>query len=120
MLASCQLELNDALQEIKKKDKLIEKLNNKLNRLSSATELARDKAREAKVYAKTVEQDSKKTTKKLKEEVAMAEKKLAQSQVIIDAEVDRVRTIEVVSLASLNSPCICCCAYMCFTILLGP
>eukprot|EP00956_Cyclotella_meneghiniana_P011123 scaffold15566_cov34-Cyclotella_meneghiniana.AAC.1 len=95
MLASCQLELNDALQEIKKKDKLIEKLNNKLNRLSSATELARDKAREAKVYAKTVEQDSKKTTKKLKEEVAKAEKKLAQSQVIIDAEVDRVRTIEV-------------------------
>ena len=55
LLASCQLELNNAIQEIKKKDKLIDKLNNKLNRLSQATEMARDKAREAKVYVKTVD-----------------------------------------------------------------
>ena len=111
--------MNNALQEIKKKDKLIDKLNNKLNRLSQATEMARDKAREAKVYVKTVEQDHKKTTKKLKEEVAIAEKKLAQSQIIIDAELDRVRKVELVSFASLINSFLhlLCYLHLCFIFL---
>jgi predicted outer membrane protein len=60
--------------------------------------LAMGKAREAKQYAKTVEQDSKKTTRQLKVEMAAAEQKLAQSQIYRDAEVDRVIKIEQVSI----------------------
>jgi hypothetical protein len=80
LLASCECELNAALSEIKKKDNIIEKLNLKINRLTQANQLAMGKAREAKQYAKTVEQDSKKTTRQLKVEMAAAEQKLAQSQ----------------------------------------
>ena len=114
LLASCERELNAALSEIKKKDKIIEKLNLKISRLTQATESAVGKAREAKQYAKTVEQDSKKTTKKLKVEMAAAEQKLAQSQIYRDAEVDRVLKTEKVSLWMFVWSCIPLLCYLQF------
>ena len=84
MLSKCQLELSTALAESAKKDAIIAKLSKKVEQLTQSTKAARGVAREAKEYAKSIEDSSQKTAKKLQVELALAEEKVAQS--IVDFE----------------------------------
>lgn len=54
---SCQVQLDAALSEIVRKDRIIDKLSDKVNQLTGATLNSRSVAREAKEVAKNVAND---------------------------------------------------------------
>ena len=103
MYAKCQLELTTALAEAAtaKKDAVIEKLTKKIEQLTASTKTARGVAREAKQYAKSVEDESTKTAKKLQDELAIANEKAAESLVKFEQQKDIAVLKEQVSLSHL-------------------
>ena len=98
MLSKCQLELSTALAESAKKDATIEKLTKKIEQLTASTKAARGVAREAKQYAKSIEDSSLKTAKKLQGELALAEEMAAKTIVDIEQQKDCAVMKEQVSL----------------------
>ncbi len=101
MLANCQRDLANALAENAKKDAAIEKLTKKIEELTAATKTARGVARESRLYVKSVQDEARKTAKKMQVQLEKAEEKAVNSLVALEQQKDNVRVKELVSLFHL-------------------
>jgi hypothetical protein len=94
MLESCQRQLESALAENAKKDKIIQNQNKRIQLLINSTKSARGDAREAKLHTKKVVDDSFSVKKRLEMELAEAEDKILKNEMawqeLVDQKVDNV------------------------------